>query len=47
MPEGTVLTIELQLESQDFLVLNGGPAFKFNEAVSFIINCKNQEEVDY
>lgn len=47
MPEGTVMTIEFRLEGQDFTALNGGPVFKFNEAVSFIINCNDQEEVDY
>src|SRR3989337_397056 len=47
MPEGTVMTVEFQLEGQTFLALNGGPHFKFNEAISFIINCENQEEIDY
>jgi predicted 3-demethylubiquinone-9 3-methyltransferase (glyoxalase superfamily) len=47
MPEGTVMTIEFNLEGQQFVGLNGGPVFKFNESVSFIINCENQEEVDY
>jgi predicted 3-demethylubiquinone-9 3-methyltransferase (glyoxalase superfamily) len=47
MPDGTVLTIEFELEGQQFLALNGGPIFKFNESVSFIINCKDQEEIDY
>jgi len=47
MDEGTVLTIEFELEGQTFLALNGGPHFKFNEAISFIINCKDQDEVDY
>lgn len=47
MPEGTVMTIEFSILGQTFLALNGGPVFKFNEAVSFIINCDNQEEVDY
>ena len=46
-PEGSVLTVEFLIEGQKFLALNGGPVFKFNEAISFIINCKNQEEVDY
>ena len=46
-PEGSVLTISFEIEGQDFLALNGGPIFKFNEAVSFIINCETQEEVDY
>ena len=47
MPAGTVMTIEFQLEGQQFVGLNGGPIFKFNEAVSFIINCETQEEIDY
>lgn len=46
-PEGSVLTVSFEIEGQDFLALNGGPIFKFNEAVSFIINCETQEEVDY
>lgn len=47
MPEGTVMTIEFWLENQQFLALNGGPVFKFTEAVSFIVNCDSQEEVDF
>jgi predicted 3-demethylubiquinone-9 3-methyltransferase (glyoxalase superfamily) len=47
MPEGTVMTIQFYLEEQEFVALNGGPIFKFNEAISFIINCNSQEEVDY
>jgi predicted 3-demethylubiquinone-9 3-methyltransferase (glyoxalase superfamily) len=47
MPEGTVMTVEFQLEGQQFIVLNGGPVFKFNEAISFVVNCKSQEEIDY
>ena len=47
MPEGTVLTIPFKLEGQDFLALNGGPDFKFTEAISLIINCKTQKEIDY
>jgi predicted 3-demethylubiquinone-9 3-methyltransferase (glyoxalase superfamily) len=47
MPAGTVMTVEFEIGGQSFLGLNGGPHFKFNEAVSFIINCKSQEEVDY
>lgn len=46
-PEGSVLTVEFQLEGQDFVALNGGPVFKFTEAVSFMIQCSNQEEIDY
>ncbi len=47
MPEGTVLTIDFELNGQKFVALNGGPAFKFNEAVSFMITCEDQEEIDY
>ncbi|WP_318153075.1 VOC family protein [Metabacillus arenae] len=47
IPEGTVMTLEFQLEGQPFVALNGGPHFQFNEAISFIVNCEGQEEVDY
>jgi predicted 3-demethylubiquinone-9 3-methyltransferase (glyoxalase superfamily) len=47
MPEGSVLTIEFSLGDNDFLALNGGPLFKFNEAVSFQVLCETQKEVDY
>ncbi len=46
-PAGSVLTVELEIEGQKFTALNGGPQFKFNESVSFVVNCKTQEEVDY
>ena len=46
-PAGTVLTVAFELEGQAFTALNGGPEFKFNEAISFQINCETQEEVDY
>ena len=46
MPEGSVMTIEFELQGLRYVALNGGPVFTFNEAVSFIINCKDQEEVD-
>lgn len=46
MPEGTVMTVEFQLEGQDFMALNGGPIFKFNESISFLVNCETQEEVN-
>ena len=46
MPEGAVMTIAFQLDGQDFTALNGGPHFKFTEAVSFVVNCETQEEVD-
>lgn len=47
MPEGTVLTVSFELDGNPFLALNGGPIFRFSEAVSFIVDCKDQEEVDY
>ncbi|MEQ8937026.1 MAG: VOC family protein [Amphiplicatus sp.] len=46
-PAGSVMTVAFELNGEPFLALNGGPHFKFNEAVSFEIRCKNQEEVDY
>lgn len=46
-PKDSVMTVAFQLAGQDFLALNGGPEFKFSEAVSFIINCESQAEVDY
>ena len=46
-PQGTVLTVEFELNAQTFTALNGGPAFKFNEAISFQVHCKSQKEVDY
>ena len=46
-PAGSVLTVEFELDGQSFTALNGGPHFKFNEAVSFQIECETQEEVDY
>jgi predicted 3-demethylubiquinone-9 3-methyltransferase (glyoxalase superfamily) len=45
--EGSVMTASFEIEGQEFLGLNGGPDYKFNEAVSFIVRCKTQEEVDY
>ena len=45
-PEGTVLLVEFTLAGQAFTALNGGPQFKFNESVSFVIDCEGQEEVD-
>jgi predicted 3-demethylubiquinone-9 3-methyltransferase (glyoxalase superfamily) len=47
MPEGMVMTIEFEIEGQTFVALNGGPIFKFSEAVSFIIHCRDQNEIDY
>ena len=47
-PPGSVMTVEFQLEGQDFTALNGGKQkFSFNEAISFVINCQTQEEIDY
>lgn len=46
MKAGTVMSIEFQLFGQMFVALNGGPEFKFNESISFILNCETQEEVD-
>jgi predicted 3-demethylubiquinone-9 3-methyltransferase (glyoxalase superfamily) len=43
---GTVMTGTIQIEGQEFIVLNGGPQYKFTEAISFFVNCKTQEEVD-
>lgn len=45
-PKGTVMTVEFQLDGQEFVALNGGPQFKFTEAISFVVNCESQEEVD-
>ena len=45
-PEGTVMTIAFELDGQEFLALNGGPVFTFSPAISFIVNCQTQEEVD-
>jgi predicted 3-demethylubiquinone-9 3-methyltransferase (glyoxalase superfamily) len=46
-PAGSVQTVAFELEGQTFTALNGGPMFKFNEAISFQVNCETQEEVDY
>ena len=46
-PAGSVMTVEFELEGQQFVGLNGGPMFKFTEAISFVVNCETQEEVDY
>ena len=45
-PAGSVMTVEFQLDGQDFVALNGGPHFKFTEAISFVVNCETQEEID-
>lgn len=46
-PAGSVMTVEFELEGQPFVALNGGPSFKFDEAVSMMIYCDTQEDVDY
>jgi predicted 3-demethylubiquinone-9 3-methyltransferase (glyoxalase superfamily) len=45
-PDGPVMSVTFQLEGQEFMALNAGPQFKFNEAISFFVDCKTQEEVD-
>jgi len=45
-PEGTVMTVTFLLEGHEFMALNGGPEFKFSEAVSFVVNCRTQKEID-
>jgi len=47
VPKGKVITISFELDGQAFVALNGGPNFKFTEAISFMIRCENQEEIDY
>ena len=44
---GSVMTVEFSVEGMEFVALNAGPLFQFNESVSFVIDCKSQEEVDY
>ena len=46
-PVGAVLTIEFEIGGQKFTALNGGPEFKFNESISFVVNCETQNEVNY
>jgi predicted 3-demethylubiquinone-9 3-methyltransferase (glyoxalase superfamily) len=45
-PKGSVMTVAFQIEGQQFVALNGGPHVKFNEAISFVVNCESQAEVD-
>jgi len=45
-PDGSVMTVAFELDGQKFAALNGGPHFKFTEAISFVVNCENQKEVD-
>jgi predicted 3-demethylubiquinone-9 3-methyltransferase (glyoxalase superfamily) len=47
MPEGSAMTVGFQLDGQEFAAINGGPHFKFTEAVSFVVNCDSQEEIDH
>ncbi|MGH8974890.1 MAG: VOC family protein [Acidimicrobiia bacterium] len=46
-PAGTVLTVEFVLDGQEFVAINGGPEFRFDEAISLMITCEDQEEIDY
>lgn len=46
-PAGTVMTIAFKLNGQDFAAINGGPHFKFSEAISFVVNCDSQQEIDH
>ncbi|MFL5594116.1 MAG: VOC family protein [Gemmatimonadaceae bacterium] len=46
-PAGSVMTVAFELDGQPFTALNGGPLFKFNEAVTLQVNCENQKEIDY
>ncbi|MGH9360805.1 MAG: VOC family protein [Thermoanaerobaculia bacterium] len=45
-PKGSAMTVNFQLEGQEFIALNGGPQFKFTEAISLLVNCETQQEVD-
>jgi len=47
LPKGTVLTMGFELSGNEFTALNGGPALEFNEAVSFVVHCDGQDEIDY
>jgi len=47
IPKGDVMTVAFQLEGQNFTALNGGPVFKFSPAVSFVVSCKDQKEIDH
>ncbi|MQA19804.1 VOC family protein [Rugamonas rivuli] len=46
-PPGSAMTVALKLDGQDFTLLNGGPIFQFTPAISFVVNCESQEEIDY
>ena len=45
-PKGSVMTVAFSLDGQEFIALNGGPQFQFSEAVSFVVNCETQKEID-
>jgi predicted 3-demethylubiquinone-9 3-methyltransferase (glyoxalase superfamily) len=45
-PKGSVMTVVFQIEGQQFIALNGGPQFKFTEAISFVVDCETQQEID-
>jgi predicted 3-demethylubiquinone-9 3-methyltransferase (glyoxalase superfamily) len=47
MPAGSIMTIEFEIEGQSFIALNGGPVFHFTEAISFVVDCQTQEDIDY
>jgi predicted 3-demethylubiquinone-9 3-methyltransferase (glyoxalase superfamily) len=46
-PDGKVMVVPFEIQGQEFTALNGGPRFKFNESVSFVVHCEDQKEVDY
>ena len=46
-PKGSVMTVDFELDGQRFTALNGGPTFKFTEAISLVVNCESQQEIDY
>jgi len=46
-PKGSVMTVQFELDGQDFVALNGGPTFKFTEAISLVVNCETQAEIDH
>jgi len=46
-PAGTVMTVAFELDGQEFTALNGGPIFKFNEAISLVVHCRSQKEIDH
>jgi predicted 3-demethylubiquinone-9 3-methyltransferase (glyoxalase superfamily) len=47
MPEGSVMTVEFEIEGQRFIGINGGPQFQFSPAISFMVDCRTQEEIDF